>query len=83
MSVLEMSHRGKHFSVIAQELESDLRSLMNVPENYKVLFLQGGASAQFSFIPQNILNGKTKACYVNTGAWSEKAIKDAQSYCEV
>ena len=83
MSVMEMSHRGKHFSVIAQELESDLRSLMNVPENYRVLFLQGGASAQFSFIPQNILNGKTKACYVNTGAWSEKAIKDAQSYCEV
>ncbi|MEY3190161.1 MAG: hypothetical protein RIS10_278 [Pseudomonadota bacterium] len=83
MSVLEMSHRGKHFSVIAQELESDLRSLMNVPENYKVLFLQGGASAQFSFIPQNILNGKTKACYVNTGAWSEKAIKDARGYCNV
>ncbi|UOA06906.1 3-phosphoserine/phosphohydroxythreonine transaminase [Methylobacter sp. S3L5C] len=83
MSVMEMSHRGKHFSLIAEELESDLRSLMAVPENYKVLFLQGGASAQFSLIPQNILNGKAKACYLNTGAWSEKAIKDAKNYCDV
>jgi len=83
MSVMEMSHRGKHFSSIAEELESDLRELMSIPENYKVLFLQGGATAQFSFIPQNILNGKTKACYVKTGAWSEKAIKDAQNYCDV
>jgi phosphoserine aminotransferase len=83
MSVMEMSHRGKHFLTIAEELESDLRELMAVPENYKVLFLQGGASAQFSLIPQNILNGKTKACYIKTGAWSEKAIKDAQAYCDV
>ena len=83
MSVMEMSHRGKHFLLIAEELESDLRSLMAIPDNYKVLFLQGGASAQFSFIPQNILNGKTKACYLKTGAWSEKAIKDAKSYCDV
>lgn len=83
MSVMEMSHRGKHFSIIAEELESDLRELLVVPDNYKVLFLQGGASAQFSLIPQNILNGKTKACYLNTGAWSEKAIKDAGAYCDV
>jgi phosphoserine aminotransferase len=60
-----------------------LRSLMAVPENYKVLFLQGGASAQFSLIPQNILNGKTSACYIKTGAWSEKAINDAKCYCDV
>jgi phosphoserine aminotransferase len=83
MSVMEMSHRGKHFSIIAAELESDLRELMAIPDNYKVLFLQGGASAQFSLIPQNILAGKTKACYVKTGAWSEKAVKDAGAYCEV
>ncbi|MGZ8160359.1 MAG: 3-phosphoserine/phosphohydroxythreonine transaminase [Methylobacter sp.] len=83
MSVMEMSHRGKHFSIIAEELESDLRALMAVPDNYKVLFLQGGASAQFSLIPQNILNGKSKACYLKTGAWSEKAIKDAGAYCDV
>ncbi len=82
MSVMEMSHRGKHFSIIAEELESDLRALLAVPENYKVLFLQGGASAQFSLIPQNILNGKNKACYLKTGAWSEKAIKDAGAYCD-
>ena len=83
MSVMEMSHRGKHFSLIAEELESDLRALLAGPENYKVLFLQGGASGQFSLIPQNILNGKNKACYLNTGAWSEKAIKDAGAYCDV
>jgi phosphoserine aminotransferase len=83
MSVMEMSHRGKHFSLIAEEFESDLRELLAVPENYKVLFLQGGASAQFSLIPQNILNGKSKACYLNTGAWSEKAIKDAGAFCDV
>ena len=58
MSVMEMSHRGKHFSLIAQELEQDLRDLMRIPDNYRVLFLQGGASAQFSFIPQNLLGDK-------------------------
>ncbi|MGR8979601.1 MAG: 3-phosphoserine/phosphohydroxythreonine transaminase [Gammaproteobacteria bacterium] len=83
MSVMEMSHRGKFFSIIAEELERELRDLMAIPANYKVLFLQGGATAQFSMIPQNILRGKTKACYVNTGAWSEKAIKDARNYCDV
>ncbi|MGR9087446.1 MAG: 3-phosphoserine/phosphohydroxythreonine transaminase [Gammaproteobacteria bacterium] len=83
MSVMEMSHRGKYFSIIAEELESDLRSLMAIPDDYKVLFLQGGATAQFSMIPQNILRGKSKACYVQTGAWSEKAIKDAKNYCDV
>ena len=83
MSVMEMSHRGKYFSMIAEELEADLRELLAIPANYKVLFLQGGASAQFSLIPQNILNGKAKACYVNTGAWSEKAIQDAKGQCEV
>ncbi|MFZ2451789.1 MAG: 3-phosphoserine/phosphohydroxythreonine transaminase [Methylovulum miyakonense] len=83
MSVMEMSHRGKHFAIIAEELESDLRSLMAIPVNYKVLFLQGGASGQFSFIPQNLLNGKAKACYIKTGAWSEKAISDAKNYCDV
>ncbi len=83
MSVMEMSHRGKEFMSIAQEFQTDLRELLAIPENYKVLFLQGGATGQFSFIPQNILNGKTKACYVQTGAWSTKAIKAAQKYCDV
>lgn len=83
MSVMEMSHRGKHFSIIAAELEADLRAIMGIPDNYKVLFLQGGATAQFSYIPLNILQSKTKACYVNTGAWSVKASGDAAKYCEV
>ena len=83
MSVMEMSHRGKHFAIIAEALEADLRELLSIPADYKVLFLQGGASAQFSLIPQNLMNGKTKACYINTGAWSEKAIKDAQPFCDV
>lgn len=83
MSVMEMSHRGKHFMQIAETLMQDLRDLLSIPENYKIALLQGGATAQFSFIPLNILNGKRTACYVNTGAWSSKAIKDAQRYCEV
>jgi len=83
MSVMEMSHRGKEFLSIAEELKNDLIEILNIPENYKVLFLQGGASGQFACIPQNILQGKDKACYVNTGAWSTKAIKEAKKYCDV
>ncbi len=83
MSVMEMSHRGKEFMSIAEELKSDLIELLNIPSNYKVLFLQGGATGQFAGIPQNILQGKDKACYVNTGAWSSKALKEAQNHCNV
>ncbi len=83
MSVMEMSHRGKEFMAIADELRSDLVELLNIPDNYKVLFLQGGATGQFAGIPQNILQGKDKACYVNTGAWSTKAIKEAKNHCNV
>jgi len=83
MSVMEMSHRGKEFISIAEELKSDLIDLLSIPDNYKVLFLQGGATGQFAGIPQNILQGKDKACYVNTGAWSTKAIKEAENHCEV
>jgi phosphoserine aminotransferase len=83
MSVMEMSHRGKHFMSIAETMKQDLIELLNIPVNYQVLFLQGGASAQFALIPQNLLNGKQKACYVNTGAWSTGAIKEAGKYCEV
>jgi phosphoserine aminotransferase len=63
MSVMEMSHRGKEFMGIAAEAEADLRSLMNIPGNYKVLFLQGGAHSQFSMVPMNLLRGKTSADY--------------------
>ncbi|MDD2760851.1 MAG: 3-phosphoserine/phosphohydroxythreonine transaminase [Methylomonas sp.] len=83
MSVMEMSHRGKEFMAIAESMKNDFVELLAIPANYKVLFLQGGATAQFAMIPQNILNGKAKACYANTGAWSTGAIKEAGKYCEV
>ena len=83
MSVMEMSHRGKEFMGIAAAAEKDLRELMNIPANYKVLFLQGGAHLQFSMIPLNLLRGKASADYVNTGEWSKKAIAEAKKFCKV
>jgi phosphoserine aminotransferase len=83
MSVMEMSHRGKEFMSIAEKAEADLRDLMAIPANYKVLFLQGGASAQFAMVPMNLLRGKAKADYINTGQWSKKAISEAKRYCTV
>ena len=80
MSVMEMSHRGKEFIAIAEKAEADLRELMNIPANYKVLFLQGGASAQFAMVPMNLLRGKKSADYINTGEWSKKAIKEARKF---
>jgi phosphoserine aminotransferase len=80
MSVMEMSHRGKEFIAIAEKTEADLRELMNIPANYKVLFLQGGASAQFAMVPMNLLRGKKSADYINTGEWSKKAIKEAKKF---
>jgi len=82
-SVMEMSHRGKEFIGIAAAAEADLRELLGIPANYKVLFLQGGASLQFAAIPMNLLRGKSSADYVNTGEWSKKAIKEAKRYCSV
>ncbi len=83
MSVMEMSHRSKEFGSIAEKAESDLREIMAIPENYKVLFLQGGASSQFAMIPMNLLRGKKSADYINTGYWSKKAIAEAKRFCEV
>ena len=83
MSVMEMSHRGKAFMSIASKAEADLRTLMSIPDNYKVLFLQGGASSQFGAIPLNLLGDKTTADYVNTGMWSKKAIAEAKRFCDV
>ncbi len=83
MSVMEMSHRGKEFMGIAAEAEADLRALMGIPSNYKVLFLQGGASSQFAMVPMNLLRGKASADYLNTGEWSKKAIKEAKKYGSV
>ena len=83
MSVMEMSHRGKEFMSIAEKSMADLRELMAIPDTHEVLFLQGGASSQFSMVPINLLRGKNKADYINTGAWSKKAIAEAKRYCDV
>ncbi|HJT51489.1 MAG TPA: 3-phosphoserine/phosphohydroxythreonine transaminase [Nitrosospira sp.] len=83
MSVMEMSHRGKEFMSIAAKLESDFRELANIPPNYKVLFLSGGASSQFAMVPMNLLRGRKSVNYINTGQWSTKAIKEAKKYCTV
>ena len=82
MSVMEMSHRGKHYMSIIEKVESDFRSLFNVPKNYKVLFLQGGAIAQNSMVPLNLLNGK-KANYVVSGYWSKRSYHDALPYGDI
>jgi phosphoserine aminotransferase len=83
MSVMEMSHRGKEYMGIHAQAEADLRELMGIPSNYKVLFLQGGAHLQFSMIPLNLLRGKTSVDYVNTGEWSKKAISEAKKFANV
>ncbi len=83
MSVMEMSHRGKEFISIHAQAEADLRELLAIPANYKVLFLQGGAIGQNAVIPLNLLRGKTGADYINTGEWSKKSIKEAKKYCTV
>ena len=83
MSVMEMSHRGKEFMSIAAQAEADLREVMAIPDNYKVLFLQGGASSQFAMVPLNLMGRTGKADYINTGSWSKKAIAEAKRYGEV
>lgn len=83
MSVMEMSHRSPAYEAIITEAQALLRSLMNIPENYKVLFLQGGASTQFAAVPLNLLNGSGKADYVVTGQFSKKAYKEAQKYGDI
>src|SRR5437773_11058779 len=83
MSVMQMSHRGKEFISIADKAEADLRTLLAIPANYKVLFLQGGAIAENAIVPMNLLLGRTVADYVHTGEWSKKSIKEAGKYCTV
>ena len=81
MSVMEMSHRSKVYDNIIKEAEADLRELMNIPDNYKVMFLQGGASQQFAMIPMNLMKNK-KAAYIITGQWAKKAFNEAKIYGE-
>ena len=83
MSVMELSHRGKEFKQIFEAAEASLREIMKVPDNYKVLFLQGGASLQFAMIPLNLMTKNKKADYVHTGQWSKKAITEAKKFAEV
>ena len=82
MCVMEMSHRSKVFMQIAAEAEQDLRDLMGIPDNYKVLFVQGGGTLQFAMVPMNLMKGGV-ACYVETGTWSKKAIAEAKKFGEV
>ena len=79
MSVMEMSHRSKAYQTIIDQAEEDLRKLMGIPENYKVLFLQGGASQQFAMVPMNLMKNRV-ADYVITGQWAKKAWQEAQLY---
>jgi phosphoserine aminotransferase len=83
MSVMEISHRSKSFVEVATRAESDLRWLMSIPANYKVLFMQGGASAQFSLVPLNLSAPSSTADYLNTGHWSQRGITEAARYCTV
>ena len=84
MSVMEMSHRGKEYMSIAEQAEADFRDILSIPGNYSVLFLQGGASSQFSMVPMKLLSRQGEAVdYLNTGAWSKKAIAEAAHYADV
>jgi len=83
MSVMEISHRSKEFTEVLEKAEANLRTLMTIPDNYRVLFLQGGASSQFAMVPLNLLHKSRKADYINTGQWSKKAIAEAKRYGNV
>jgi phosphoserine aminotransferase len=83
MSIMELGHRGHEFQAVAEEAEQDLRELMSIPKSYKVLFLAGGASTQFSMVPLNLLGKKQEADYIDTGIWSKKAIDEAKLYGEI
>ena len=82
MSVMEMSHRSKAYQEIIDTAEADLRELMNIPDNYKVLFLQGGAHLQFAMVPMNLMKNKV-ADYIVTGQWAKKAAKEAELFGKV
>jgi phosphoserine aminotransferase len=82
-SVMEISHRSKPFVAVAAQAEADLRELMSIPRNFKVLFMQGGASAQFALVPMNLTSSQASVDYVNTGYWSRKGMTEAARYCKV
>jgi len=83
MSIMEISHRGSLFQNLYEEIESDFRMLLSIPSTYRVLFMQGGATAQFAIVPINLLRGKRQADYVVTGEWGQKAVSEAARFCTV
>lgn len=83
MSIMELGHRGPEFKEVTEQAEADLRELMSIPKNYHVMFIPGGASAQFAMVPINLLGQKGKADYIDTGIWSKKAIDEAKRYGDV
>lgn len=83
ISVMEISHRGSEFMRLAEESKQDLRDLLNIPENYHILFLHGGARSQFAMVPMNLLGSKKKAAYIQTGIWSQIAAEEARRYADV
>ena len=83
LSIMEMSHRSKEFVSVAQKAEEDFRQLLNIPSNYKVLFLQGGATSQFAMIPLNFARADQRAAYIETGMWSKKSLTEAARYCDM
>jgi phosphoserine aminotransferase len=83
MSVMEVSHRGKAFMAVAAKAEQDLRDLLNIPDDYAVLFLQGGATMQFSMVPLNLAADGETVDYLQTGSWSKKAVAEARRFCKV
>lgn len=83
IGLIEMSHRSKEFMAVTDDAEKNLRELMEIPNNYKVLFLQGGASSQFYMVPMNLLGNDKKATYLNTGTWAKKSIKEAKLFGDI
>ena len=83
VSVMEVSHRGKYFMELITQAEKDLRNIYHIPDNYRVLFLQGGARGQFAAIPMNLIGKKGKALYLNSGHWSATAAKEARNFGEI
>ena len=83
MSIMELGHRGSEFQSVAEKAEADLRELMQIPKNYHVLFLTGGASAQFAMVPLNLMSERKQADYIDTGIWSKKAVDEARRYGDV
>ena len=83
MSILEVNHRSKNFDNLYNSVIQKLKAIVDIPDNFRVLLLHGGATMQFTMVPMNLLGVNKQACYVNSGIWSRKAIEEAKKYCKV